>query len=79
MNQIYKKEERQLVCQQIARFFYTSAIPFNCVNNPVFERTVDDFPMDDVGASNNFDENVEEECHFEGNVELSNKELDLDD
>ncbi|WOK98166.1 hypothetical protein Cni_G06876 [Canna indica] len=31
-----KKELREDVCMQIARFFYTSAIPFNCVKNPEF-------------------------------------------
>jgi uncharacterized protein DUF659 len=36
LNQKFKKEEREEVCQQIARFFYTSAIPFNAVNNPEF-------------------------------------------
>lgn len=36
LNQLYKKEERDEVCQQVARFFYTSAIPFNVVNNPEF-------------------------------------------
>ncbi|XP_048491084.1 uncharacterized protein LOC104901267 [Beta vulgaris subsp. vulgaris] len=36
LNQKYKREEREEVCQQIARFFYTSAIPFNAVNNPEF-------------------------------------------
>ena len=36
LNQIFKKEERNEVCQIIARFFYTSAISFNCVNNPIF-------------------------------------------
>ena len=41
MNQMFKKEDREKVCQQIARFFYTSAIPFNCVNNPEFGRMVD--------------------------------------
>ena len=34
MNQFFKKELREDCCQQIARFFYTSAIPFNCVKNP---------------------------------------------
>ncbi|XP_028096699.1 uncharacterized protein LOC114296593 [Camellia sinensis] len=36
LNQMFKKEERDDVCQIIAHFFYTSAIPFNCVNNPIF-------------------------------------------
>ena len=38
INQIYKKELREEACQQVARFFYTSAIPFNCVKNPEFEK-----------------------------------------
>ncbi|GFY84764.1 hypothetical protein Acr_03g0015380 [Actinidia rufa] len=52
-----------------------------CIDEPCIDESecafkdVDDFPMDDVGASNNFNENVEEECHFEENIELSNKEL----
>ncbi|KAK8947163.1 hypothetical protein KSP39_PZI006677 [Platanthera zijinensis] len=33
---IEKKDTREKACQQIARFFYTSAIPFNCVKNPEF-------------------------------------------
>ena len=41
MNCVFKKGERDLVIQQIARFFYTSAIPFNCVKNPEFLRMID--------------------------------------
>ncbi|KAK4595008.1 hypothetical protein RGQ29_018660 [Quercus rubra] len=41
MNRVFKKGERDLVIQQIARFFYTSAIPFNCVKNPEFLRMID--------------------------------------
>nr|KAJ0190830.1 hypothetical protein LSAT_V11C800390750 [Lactuca sativa] len=41
MNSIFKKEERERVCQQIARFFYTSAIPFNCVKNPEFRKMIE--------------------------------------
>ncbi|KAK4591979.1 hypothetical protein RGQ29_016449 [Quercus rubra] len=41
MNSVFKKGERDLVIQQIARFFYTSAIPFNCVKNPEFLRMID--------------------------------------
>ena len=40
MNRMFKKE-RNIVIQQIARFFYTSAIPFNCVKNPEFLRIID--------------------------------------
>ena len=36
MNHTFKKGEHNIVIQQIARFFYTSAIPFNCVKNPKF-------------------------------------------
>ncbi|XP_074305125.1 uncharacterized protein LOC141640129 [Silene latifolia] len=36
LNKKYKRGEREEVCQQIARFFYTSGIPFNVVNNPEF-------------------------------------------
>ena len=36
INQLMKKELREEVCQQIARFFYACAIPFNCVNHPEF-------------------------------------------
>ena len=31
LNQLLKKDIREEACRQIARFFYTSAIPFNCV------------------------------------------------
>ena len=41
MNQMFKKKEREEVCMQIAKFFYTSAIPFNCVNNPEFGKMID--------------------------------------
>ena len=41
MNRVFKKGERDLVIQQIARFFYTSAIPFNCVKNPEFLQMID--------------------------------------
>ena len=34
MNCVFKKGERDLVIQKIARFFSISAIPFNCVKNP---------------------------------------------
>ncbi|GAV79120.1 LOW QUALITY PROTEIN: zf-BED domain-containing protein/DUF659 domain-containing protein/Dimer_Tnp_hAT domain-containing protein, partial [Cephalotus follicularis] len=40
INQIFKKQERDDVCQQICRFLYTSAFPFNCVNNPEFAKMV---------------------------------------
>ena len=38
INQMFKKDLREEVCQQISKFFYTSAIPFNCVKNPEFEK-----------------------------------------
>ncbi|WOL08272.1 hypothetical protein Cni_G17025 [Canna indica] len=38
INQMMKKELREDVCMQIARFFYTSAILFNCVKNPEFQK-----------------------------------------
>ncbi|XP_074293200.1 uncharacterized protein LOC141620158 [Silene latifolia] len=41
LNQKYKRGEREEVCQQIARFFYTSGIPFNVVNNPEFPIIID--------------------------------------
>ncbi|GJR49382.1 zf-BED domain-containing protein [Tanacetum coccineum] len=40
LNKIYKKDERDKVCQQIARFFYTSALSFNCVKNPEFKKMI---------------------------------------
>ncbi|GJT08823.1 SCAN domain-containing protein [Tanacetum coccineum] len=40
LNKIFKKDEREKVCQQIARFFYTSALSFNCVKNPEFVKMV---------------------------------------
>ena len=36
INEKFKKEEHNTVYQIIARFFYMSAIPFNCANNPIF-------------------------------------------
>ena len=36
INHMFKKDLREEVCQQISKFFYTSAIPFNCVKNPEF-------------------------------------------
>ena len=41
MNHVFKKGEPDLVIQQIDRFFYTSAIPFNCVKNMEFLRMID--------------------------------------
>lgn len=38
INQFVKKDIREEACQQIARFFYTSAIPFNCAKNPEFAK-----------------------------------------
>lgn len=35
--------------------------------------------MDDVAASNDNDDDVDDENHFKENVELNNKELGLDD
>ena len=41
INQLLRKELREDCCQQIARFFYTSAIPFNCVKNPEFAKMLE--------------------------------------
>jgi hypothetical protein len=41
LNQLLKKDIREEACRQIARFFYTSAIPFNCVKNPEFLKTLE--------------------------------------
>ena len=41
INQMLKKDIKEEACQQIARFFYTSAIPFNCVKNPEFVKTLE--------------------------------------
>jgi CTP:phosphocholine cytidylyltransferase-like protein len=38
LNQLLKKDIREETCRQIARFFYTSAIPFNYVKNLSFLR-----------------------------------------
>ncbi|XP_042472492.1 uncharacterized protein LOC122055179 [Zingiber officinale] len=38
INLFMKKDIREEACQQIARFFYTSAIPFNCAKNPEFTK-----------------------------------------
>ena len=37
LHQSWKKEEKETVGQQIARFFYTDTIPFSPVNNPKFQ------------------------------------------
>ena len=49
LNQKYKKEEREEVCQQIARFFYTSAIPFNAAKNPEFTLMVEKIAKYGIG------------------------------
>ena len=41
LNQLLKKDIREEACRQIARFFYTSAIPFNCVKNPEFIKALE--------------------------------------
>jgi hypothetical protein len=35
------KDLREETCRQIARFFYTSAIPFNCVKNYEFVKALE--------------------------------------
>jgi len=41
INQLLKKDLREEACRQIARFFYTNAIPFNCVKNPEFVKALE--------------------------------------
>ncbi|KAJ6932246.1 hypothetical protein NC651_007844 [Populus alba x Populus x berolinensis] len=41
LNQLLKKDIREEACRQIARFFYTSAIPFNCVKNLEFLKALE--------------------------------------
>jgi len=41
LNQLLKKDIREEARRQIARFFYTSAIPFNCVKNPDFIKALE--------------------------------------
>jgi len=41
LNQLLKKDIREEACRQIARFLYTSAIPFNCVKNPEFIKALE--------------------------------------
>ena len=41
INQMLKKDIKEEAYQQIARFFYTSAIPFNCVKNPKFIKALE--------------------------------------
>jgi len=36
INQLLKKDLKEEACRQITRFFYTKAIPFNCVKNSEF-------------------------------------------
>ncbi|KAF7825683.1 zf-BED domain-containing protein/DUF659 domain-containing protein/Dimer_Tnp_hAT domain-containing protein [Senna tora] len=38
ISQLSKEDLREEASRQIARFFYTSAIPLNCVKNPEFEK-----------------------------------------
>jgi hypothetical protein len=38
---LLKKDIREEACLQIARFFYTSAIPFNCVKNLEFIKALE--------------------------------------
>ncbi|KAK9990138.1 hypothetical protein SO802_025123 [Lithocarpus litseifolius] len=40
-NQIFRTEEHEKFSQQIAKFFYASGIPLNCVNNPEFGRMLE--------------------------------------
>ena len=49
MNQFLKKELREDGCQAIAWFFYTSAIPFNCVKNPEFAKMVEAIARHGIG------------------------------
>jgi hypothetical protein len=41
LNQLLKKDIREEACRQIARFFYTRAIPFNCVKNLEFFKALE--------------------------------------
>ncbi|XP_057443963.1 uncharacterized protein LOC130736134 [Lotus japonicus] len=41
MNQIVKKNYKEQVDLQVAKFFYTSAIPFNAIRNPEFMKMLD--------------------------------------
>jgi hypothetical protein len=41
LNQLLKRDIREEACRQIARFFYTSTIPFNCVKNPEFLKALE--------------------------------------
>nr|XP_007147219.1 hypothetical protein PHAVU_006G105700g [Phaseolus vulgaris]ESW19213.1 hypothetical protein PHAVU_006G105700g [Phaseolus vulgaris] len=41
INSIFKKNEREDGCQEMARFFYNNAIPFNVANSEEFKRMVE--------------------------------------
>nr|XP_007153622.1 hypothetical protein PHAVU_003G051000g [Phaseolus vulgaris]ESW25616.1 hypothetical protein PHAVU_003G051000g [Phaseolus vulgaris] len=41
INAIFKKNEREDACQEMVRFFYHNAIPFNVANNEEFKRMVE--------------------------------------
>ncbi|KAF7826965.1 SCAN domain-containing protein [Senna tora] len=41
INHMFKKDLREETCKQIACFFYTSAIPFNCIKNPEFTKMLE--------------------------------------
>ena len=62
MNCIFKKGERDIVIQQIARFFYTSAIPFNCVKNPEFLRMIDMIARFGIGLKPPSHHEIRETC-----------------
>ncbi|KAF7835801.1 uncharacterized protein G2W53_010660 [Senna tora] len=41
INHMFEKDLREETCKQIARFFYTSAVPFNCIKNPEFTKLLE--------------------------------------
>ncbi|KAL4598585.1 hypothetical protein ACB092_11G069200 [Castanea dentata] len=62
MNRMFKKGERDIVIQQIARFFYTSAIPFNCVKNLEFLRMIDMISRFGIGLKPPFYHEIRDTC-----------------
>ena len=62
MNRVFKKGEPDLVIQQIDRFFYTSAIPFNCVKNTEFLRMIDMISRFGIGLKSPSYHEIRETC-----------------
>ena len=72
MSRMFKKGERDLVIQQIARFFYTSAIPFNCVKNSEFLWMIDMISRFGIGLKPPSYHEIRETCLKKGRFYTTN-------